>query len=94
MFTGELAYVRFYDASSNLIDEAYLNDHTDETANSLNEKTLVTRNGNIGSYTGCAAVVQEGGASGTYPPQVRVRTLTCTLLLTIRITLLLVLARI
>ena len=70
LFTGELAYVRFYDASSNLLDEAYLNEHTDETANGLNGKALVTRNGNIGSYTGCAAVVQEGGASGTYPTQV------------------------
>ena len=63
-FTGEIAYLRSYDSGDNLLDEAYLNEHTDETANGLNGKALVTRNGNIGSYSGCAAVVQEGINAG------------------------------
>lgn len=70
LFTGEIADVKFYDAASALIDQAYLNEHTDTVANSLNGLPLVTRNGNVGTYTGCAAVVQDGGATGTYPPQV------------------------
>jgi len=59
-YTGDLAHARLYDASSNLLDEFYLNEHTDTAANGLDGLPVVGRNGNVGQYVGCAAIVQEG----------------------------------
>ncbi len=59
-YIGDLADARLYDASSNLLDEFYLSEHTDTGANGLDGLPVVGRNGNIGQYVGCAAIVQEG----------------------------------
>lgn len=45
---------------NNTHEQFYLNDHTDTAANGLDGLPVIGRNGNIGQYVGCAAVVQEG----------------------------------
>ena len=69
-FSGAIADVTPKDASGNVIDQAYLNEHTDTNSNGLNGLPLITRKGQIGSYNGCNAVIQQGGAAGLFPPQV------------------------
>ena len=65
-FSGELANARCYDSDGNLLEQFYLNEYVDTAADGLNGNFLVGRGGNVGSYQGCSAVIQE--ESG--PPQV------------------------
>ena len=70
-FSGDLANARCYDASSALLDQFYLNEHTDVAAGGLDGLPCVGRNGNIGQYVDCAAVTQiAGDVGGLTPPQV------------------------
>ena len=70
-FSGDLANARCYDASSALLDQFYLNEHTDVAASGLDGLVVVGRNGNTGQYVNCAAVVQiAGDVGGLTPPQV------------------------
>ena len=59
-YAGELADIRLYDSAGNLLEQFHLNDHTDTAANGLNGKSCIGLNGAVGTYNGCAAVVQEG----------------------------------
>jgi len=70
-FSGDLADARCKDASDNLLDQFFLNEHTDVAAGGLDGLPCIGRNGNIGQYIDCAAVVQiAGDVGGLTPPQV------------------------
>ena len=59
-FNGDLADFSAYDASSNLLEQCYLNEHTDTAAAGLDGLVVIGRKGSIGTYVDCAAVIQEG----------------------------------
>ena len=70
-FAGDLANARCRDASDDLLDQFYLNEHTDTAASGLDGLPCIGLEGNIGQYVGCAAVIQvTGDVGGLTPPQV------------------------
>ena len=48
----DIADLRLYDDNGDLLDQFYLNEHTD-MANGLDGLPVVGRNSNIGQYIGC-----------------------------------------
>jgi len=70
-FAGDLSNARCRDASDDLLDQFYLNEHTDTAASGLDGLPCIGLEGNIGQYVGCAAVIQvPGDVGGLTPPQV------------------------
>lgn len=59
LYEGELADLRLYNGTA-LLEEFYLNEHLDTSANGLNGLPMIGRKGNIGTYSGCNSVIQIG----------------------------------
>jgi len=70
-YSGDLADAECYDSANAILDQFYFNEHTDTAASGLDGLPCIGREGNIGQYVGCAAVIQvPGDVGGLTPPQV------------------------